>query len=680
MLLCLLTALDDKSSPTISNATPDDDRSKASSPKVASHSGHDSVDLGSDTDEAWDARRLFMRDSMDSGAQQMKMAHYVGKSANQSSSPNKRVSRNNNERSAVMTTQMAELREEENSGGSTKTTQMSISDGPETPLVPPRRTASLETPLHSESPVGDGGDGSFHGRSVATELRLRIQRARERDTSPADPASTPKSSFRVTMHEDVEPEEFHVNMVEPQANSYSKEQARDVDDGEGETSQISSDDSHHTDQNSQESEFSVNIQTPHPVNEEVFTAPSPPTIHEALLASPLPPDDGWEATTKIEPGSPSNLVPPHPPTWSPSHLPDIPLAPWAPGSPASPHSIAATQQAVEAVRRTPEAKRPRGMTLVGRIEADLSAAKGPVPITFLVGGPSLGSPNIGMGLPSGMGRTTPDQGRSTTPTNAGAQTPDEKRTILDAASRFPPLPVRSVTSPGFVPQVPVTASPAPKPVSIPMRPRSRSFSAIIKSLGKGRKESTPPLAIDTSNAPPVPNIITPESGKRSFFSKASPSTPGSPAQLPLSRSTTVTSMTETLPPPSSFRMHSSDSNPSLAPQSGRSSSFSFSSKSSKTPRKTSTSRTLPSPVSHRDYEETVQADGMDFELVKPTLETPTYNRTTMASGSSSGSLRAPLPETDEWGFLKEKSPTPEIFQSRSAPGDHRVAEQKWVRI
>ena len=124
-------------------------------------------------------------------------------------------------------------------------------------------------------------------------------------------------------------------------------------------------------------------------------------------------------------------------------------------------------------------------------------------------------------------------------------------------------------------------------------------------------------------------------------------------------------------------MQSSDSNPQPAFPSGRSSSFSFSSKSFKTPRKTS-SRALPSPVSHKDFEDTVQADGMDFALVKPTLETPTDKCLTIVSGSSSRSLRVPLPETDEWGFLKERSPTPEIFQSRSAPEDHRAVEQKWV--
>jgi hypothetical protein len=112
---------------------------------------------------------------------------------------------------------------------------------------------------------------------------------------------------------------------------------------------------------------------------------------------------------------------------------------------------------------------------------------------------------------------------------------------------------------------------------------------------------------------------------------------------------------------------------------------------------------LPSPVSHKDYaEETVKADGMDFELVQPrkmslsaseslsledgvnesSSDAGLEGLTAMKSQSSSGSLGAglkALPETDEWGFLKEKSPTPEIFTKRSAAGDHRVAEQKWVR-
>ena len=92
---------------------------------------------------------------------------------------------------------------------------------------------------------------------------------------------------------------------------------------------------------------------------------------------------------------------------------------------------------------------------------------------------------------------------------------------------------------------------------------------------------------------------------------------------------------------------------------------------------------------------------MDFELVGPKRGFPLSptaintlgltspisatlsddaDKATLASASSIHSLssRAAVPDTDEWGFIKEKSVTPEIFQSRSAPVDHRAAEVKWV--
>jgi hypothetical protein len=53
------------------------------------------------------------------------------------------------------------------------------------------------------------------------------------------------------------------------------------------------------------------------------------------------------------------------------------------------------------------------------------------------------------------------------------------------------------------------------------------------------------------------------------------------------------------------------------------------------------------------------------------------DRMTISSSNTSLASRL-LVETDEWGFLKDQSVTPEIYQSRSAAGDHRAVEQKWV--
>ncbi len=651
-----------------------------SEPVIASHPyppGDESIDVSSDLDKDW-----VMRESMNGGVQHMKVLPTWGKDANQGSSPTKRIPVPSSD---IMGTKAMRPREERRGSEDRlprrpPALDLELGSAPGTPYVPPRCPNPPKAPVGVPSP---SLDGTMTGRSVATELRLRIQRERERTSSdsdiharcspgsPAEAKRLSRTAYRSETPNDSERSSGHGVAV-------SKDEINEQ--LAGNESRAGSGSSDHTEHNSsegpQESEISTVLETPQPSKEMTFTAPSPPLTHETLLASPLPLDDGFLIDAWKKSMSPPNLIPPPPPTHSPSLSPNVPITAWSPGSPASPHSIAATRQAVEAVRQTSEGKRPRGMTLVGRMEADLRASKGPVPITFLVGDPSTPTPRIGLGLPSTLDRITPEQRRATTPTRADPPMPEDIKTIRDSPSRFPPVPVRSVTSPDIIPQVPVTIPAVPKPGFFPARPRSRSFSATVaRTFTKGRKESTPPLSIDTSTVPPVPAFTAAQSSKRSFFSKASPSTPGSPAR-PLPGRSSTTSSAITQPPPITSSMHSNDSIPSLALPSARSSSFSFSSKSSKPPR--NVSRSLANPVSHKDFEETVQADGMDFELVKPTLDAPIDNRLTIVSGSSSGSFRAPLPETDEWGFLKEKSPTPEIFQSRSAPGDHRIAEQKWV--
>lgn len=501
-----------------------------------------------------------------------------------------------------------------------------------------------------------------------------------------------------------------------------------------------------------ESETSTEIQTPHRPEQVVFTPSSPlqdsvdlPEISttsdgSALLASPLsyddvvPPKPPRSSSVSSAPASP-HLVPPPPPNYSPSLSPN--LANWSPNSPASPHSVAATKHAVEATRKTPEGKRPRGMTLVGRMDAELSAAKCPVPITFLLNGPGTpGVPpvpshaSIGLGMPHSLsGRKTPEQRRATSPLAPPLDPPfsDPMQELKTAPSPFPQMPKRSATNP----TTPEPTHSGPKAGFFPMRPRSRSFSAAVsKAMGKTRKDPLlsintasapalaarspqltptitpkgkrdPPLSINTT-APPVPSAPsprTPATPKRvASASSAKPIPSSNPASPPKSRPTpspinskpaspsklSRSSSSTAVPLPSPGAL-SNGSTPSLPlPSSARSSSFSLPTKGSKTPR--NASRALPSPVSHKDFEDTVKAEGMDFELVQPRkasflsaeLERPSLERKDTTKSDVSGSSMGHLAETDEWGFLKDVGPTPEIFQSRSAAGDHRAAEQKWV--
>ncbi|WWD16988.1 hypothetical protein CI109_101424 [Kwoniella shandongensis] len=585
------------------------------------------------------------------------------------------------------------------------------------------------TTPHSSKPTGD--DAPPTGRSVAMELRLRIMR--ERDKDGGSPASNPET---VT---------FPATPTSPARQDHT------IGTGGSDGTTLTSP------ENAQSSEESTEIATPHPPDVVTFTAASPPTVDkhlssadmskdgsgQSLLASPLPIEDSITESPLLDGTVSPSLIPPPPRLHSPNLSPNVKQSPWSPGSPSSPHSVAATKQAVEVSRSNRTGQRPRGLTLVGRMEADLRGSKGPVPITFLVNGPGMpalpsppppvpampsstgSSPNsIGLGLPHfNGGRASPgshEVRRATSPLASPILGNDP--TASDQSSRFPahPQPKRSVTSPA-----PELVVETPKLAAAPIvRPRARSFSSsVANKLGVGRKNSIP-LSIDTE-APPLPLptmasplVQSPASSKKSFFgsrkSSLAPQTP--PATSPLGNGNSLSHASAS---GSSTTVHhisgatpSNDSNPSLPLPSARSSSFSFSTKGSKTPRKVS--RALASPISHKDFaEETIKADGMDFELVQPRkigtingLLSPSEasldvhsSPSSIGSGSGSGpgpggelkrdatmqsfasnsSLR-PLPETDEWGFLKEKSPTPEIFQSRSAPGDHRVIEGKWLSI
>ncbi|WVW84273.1 hypothetical protein I302_106303 [Kwoniella bestiolae CBS 10118] len=594
------------------------------------------------------------------------------------------------------------------------------------------------------------------GRSVATELRLRIMREREKEEEIERNSSEGHSQQLHEQENDIEHPANETSDIgeAPQSTQDLSANTTRSDQTHGPSSlskhQASPSDSTTSGQRStstnHDSEESTNITTPQPRDSESFSGPSSSASHEpvinemtksanghSLLASPLPIDDNEVKVDVTDNGiiSAHSLVPPPPRT----HSPHLHQAPWTPGSPSSPHSISATRQAVDVARSTFDGKRPRGLTLVGRMEADLLASKGPVPITFLVNGPGMpvlptpppsshGHEPIGLGLPSARSRASSPHDVHRRATSPLASPVLANEDTMNQASPFPPHPhphpVRSATSP-VPPSTPATHHEAdltkPSPPFSIGRPRARSFSATVaKTLGVGgKKDSTPPalpaLSIQINQTPPlpVPSINSPipqsaSSTKRSFFggrkSSLAPSTP--PAGTPHSPS--ASSITVNHLPTPSTSIHQHGSTPSLPiPGSARSSSFSF---NSKTPKKSSsTPSTITSrggAISHKDFiEETIKAEGLDFELIQPKRQNsngallspiedtspvspvgqrPNLDRqSTMTSTNSVNSLK-PLPETDEWGFLKDRSPVPEIFASRSAAGDHRAIEQKWLSI
>lgn len=466
-----------------------------------------------------------------------------------------------------------------------------------------------------------------------------------------------------------------------------------------------------------------------------------------------------------------------PSTSSPSdHAMRPPMTPWQTNSPSSPHSIDATRQAVEAVRKTPEAKRARGMTLVGRMEADLGASKGPVPITFLVGDSTLAATvnaSLSPPLPSSMGLGFPARPGTSSSTSSGnsgmkgmKKSPSLQSTLasplLDiddpvqamkiAPSAYPQM--RSTTNPLPPPQIEKTSEPSmtsggmPKPGFFP-RPRSRSFSAAVSKVMAKKAGTGGPggqgLTIQTNNVGLVPALPSPNPSSTTTRSSSiavppRESTSGSVKRPFFSRSVSIPSSHTTLAPgisnpnqpptPSSPAISlgsdiigflQSDNTSSTAlpqpPPSARSSSFSF-----RLPKSSKSSLNVPvptpgtgtghgptsiyAPVSNKDYEDTIKADGLDFEIVQPKSKRDLLEPSSAGSedgsaeggvgltggselrrkdtvisslsGTSGKSLRT-LPDTDEWGFVKEKSPTPEVFMGRAGGAGQRALEQKWVR-
>lgn len=98
-------------------------------------------------------------------------------------------------------------------------------------------------------------------------------------------------------------------------------------------------------------------------------------------------------------------------------------------------------------------------------------------------------------------------------------------------------------------------------------------------------------------------------------------------------------------------------------------------------------------ISSKDYADPmVRTDGMEFEILQPRSNLATAPVVKLNLDSSDLGLLPPEelardglepmapetpPETDEWGFLRDRSPTPAIFHSRRAAGDIRSLEAKW---
>lgn len=572
----------------------------------------------------------------------------------------------------------------------------------------------LKTPTGPAQAAAPSPIEGFTGRSLATELRLRIQR--ERAEAPTDSSPHPPEPSIVIQSPSVPA----FNVIADDSDDYEQTQNGAVDNTSDITpteslheadSRVTSE-AGHTPLESEDPATSIRLHTPHSDDTINFRSASPDELKAAslstsLMESPMPLEDTPKMADSLPvPDSPEDLAappirpprrapspaplspslgPPKPPGW-PTDL-NPPSSPWTPGSPASPHSVEATRSAVEAVKSTPEGRRPRGLTLVGKMESDLSAAKGPVPISFMIGGPGIPqtmpsmpkimSNGVGLGFPTGRNSPVMPEARARSPLSpAPMSIPDDIANIRHVPSKYP-APARSVTQPQ--PDPSELAIAGPRPGFLAARPRSRSFSS---AMFKGsRSESSSSLSKD---APPLPATPSTNSKSRSIFARKM-STPTVSTKSPVLSTGSTTPM-----------LHPNTSTPSLPP-SARSSSFSFSSKISKTPKKGS--RALPSPVSHRDFEDTVNASGMDFELVQPkklssapqspaSLMSPSspgsmsglrgeVDRMTISSSNTSLASRL-LVETDEWGFLKDQSVTPEIYQSRSAAGDHRAVEQKWV--
>jgi len=310
-----------------------------------------------------------------------------------------------------------------------------------------------------------------------------------------------------------------------------------------------------------------------------------------------------------------------------------------------------------------------------------------------------------------------------------------------APNPLPTPEVRQTYTPVTAPVSPEMSNTARMSAIYPRKTRSRSFGATMaRAMGRGKKDKEKdkvpdiPLTIDTrpansgggmKSAPiggmSIANMPSPSPG--SSFSSHMPSSPGgstrhewkraeSPisirnGEVPQPRRPSAPAIIHSaptapgppvqlsdLPPPIPLTKTTTiDSQKSLSP--------SLNQTQSRTPSFNSSKKKQSSPagISHTDFAEaTVKADGLDFEIVQPrskrgllspvSTTSPLHEESSRPGMSRSDTTRSdvsgtsarslPLPETDEWGFLKDSSPTPEMYMSRNMGSDHRVAEGKWV--
>jgi hypothetical protein len=363
-----------------------------------------------------------------------------------------------------------------------------------------------------------------------------------------------------------------------------------------------------------------------------------------------------------------------------------------------------------------------------------------MPSTSLMGriSPVNSSPGAGVGSFNPNARraaTSPLAGGESPRPHILGPDPDSR---FPAPNPLPTPEVRQTYTPVTAPVSPEMSNTARMSAIYPRKTRSRSFGATMaRAMGRGKKDKEKdkvpdiPLSIDTKSAQngngggmksaPIGGLsianMPPPSPGSSFSSHMPPSPGGSThtrhewkrAESPISirngevppprrpsapaiiHSAPTAPGPPVLPPPIPLTKTTTiDSQNSLSPtlHQVQSRTPSFNSKKK---------QSSPAGISHTDFAEaTIKANGLDFEIVQPRSkrdllspvsttnplidERPGMSRsdTTRSDVSGISARSLPLPETDEWGFLKDSSPTPEMYMSRNMGSDHRVAEGKWV--
>ena len=365
-----------------------------------------------------------------------------------------------------------------------------------------------------------------------------------------------------------------------------------------------------------------------------------------------------------------------------------------------------------------------------------------MPSTSLMGriSPVNSSPGVGVGSFNPNARraaTSPLAGGESPRPHILGPDPDSR---FPAPNPLPTPEIRQTYTPVTAPVSPEMSNTARMSAIYPRKTRSRSFGATMaRAMGRGKKDKEKdkvpdiPLSIDTrpttngngggmKSAPigglSIANMPPPSPGS-SFSSHMAPSPGGSTrhewkrAESPISirngevpppRRPSAPAIIHSAPTAPGPPVHLDDLPPPIpltkttTIDSQKSLSPSLHQTQSRTPSFISKKKqSSPAGISHTDFAEaTIKANGLDFEIVQPRAkrdllspasttsplleERPGMSRsdTTRSDVSGMSAKSLPLPETDEWGFLKDSSPTPEMYMSRNMGSDHRVAEGKWV--